>query len=225
LASFSRVESRRGASSSWTVVSPFFEEMVTGTISSGRPAGVGRLGPALVAAQRPLVEVRAGHLELVADLGGLLVHLLARERVAQAVLDHRVERLDVAHAEAEARLGQQVGRVAHRLHAARDRRCRGRRRGSRRRSMPRRGCLRQQTLLIVSDETSFGDAGRRSGPWRDGNLTLAGLDHRAHHDVLDLLGLDRGALERGLDGDATELGPPPATTGRPRACRPASLRR
>ena len=36
LASLSRLESRRGASSSSTVVSPFFEEIVTGTISSGR---------------------------------------------------------------------------------------------------------------------------------------------------------------------------------------------
>ncbi len=71
-------------------------------------------------AQRPLVEVGAGHLELVADLGRLVEHLLAAERVAQAVLDHRVERLDVAHAEALARAGQQVRRLRHRLHAAAD---------------------------------------------------------------------------------------------------------
>ena len=35
-------------------------------------------------------------------------------------MDHRVQRLGVAHAVAEARLGQQVGRPRHRLHAAAD---------------------------------------------------------------------------------------------------------
>ena len=39
-----------------------------------------------------------------------------------------------------------------------------------------------------------------------GDLPLAGLQHLAHHDVLDLLGLDAGALERGLDRHAAELG-------------------
>ena len=95
---------------------------------------------ALVRAQRPLVEVRAGHLELLADLGRLLEHLLARERVAQAVLDHRVERLHVAHAEAEARLREQVRRLRHRLHAAADRQRRGRRRAPPGRSSRPRGC-------------------------------------------------------------------------------------
>ena len=50
-----------------------------------------------------------------------------------------------------------------------------------------------------------------------GDLALARLEHLAHDDVLDLLGLDPRALERGLDGDAAELGrgqgatrPPPS---------------
>ena len=38
-----------------------------------------------------------------------------------------------------------------------------------------------------------------------GDLPLPGLQHRAHDDVLDLLGRDVGALERRLDGDAAEL--------------------
>ena len=38
------------------------------------------------------------------------------------------------------------------------------------------------------------------------DLADAGLQHLAHHDVLHLLGRDVGALERGLDGDAAELG-------------------
>ena len=39
-----------------------------------------------------------------------------------------------------------------------------------------------------------------------GDLPLAGLEHLAHHDVLDLLGLDLRTLERGLDRGRAELG-------------------
>ena len=62
-----------------------------------------------------------------------------------------------------------------------------------------------QTLLIVSEETSFGMPALICA-WREGIWPCAGLEHLAHHDVLDLLGLDVGALERGLDRDAAELG-------------------
>ena len=41
--------------------------------------------------------------------------------------------------------------------------------------------------------------------WRAGDLALAGLEHLAHHDVVDLLGADAAALERGLDRDAAEV--------------------
>ena len=56
--------------------------------------------------------------ELVADLRGLIEHLAPAERVREAVVDHRVERLGVAHAIAEPGLRQQVRRLRHRLHAA-----------------------------------------------------------------------------------------------------------
>ncbi len=62
-----------------------------------------------------------------------------------------------------------------------------------------------QTLLIVSEETSLGMPGLDLRLARR-DLPLAGLQHLAHHDVLDLLRLDPGALERGLDRDAPELG-------------------
>ena len=62
-----------------------------------------------------------------------------------------------------------------------------------------------QTLLIVSEETSLGMPGFDLRLAR-GDLPLAGLQHLAHHDVLDLLGLDPGALQRGLDRDRPELG-------------------
>ena len=61
------------------------------------------------------------------------------------------------------------------------------------------------TLLIVSEETSFGIP-RLDLRLARGDLALAGLEHLAHDDVLDLLRLDVGALERGLDGGAAELG-------------------
>ena len=62
-----------------------------------------------------------------------------------------------------------------------------------------------QTLLIVSEETSFGIPALICA-WRDGICPCARLEHLAHHDVLDLLGRHVGALQRGLDGDAAELG-------------------
>ena len=61
------------------------------------------------------------------------------------------------------------------------------------------------TLLIVSEETSFGMP-RLDLRLARGDLALAGLDHLTHDHVLDLLRLDAGALERGLDGGAAELG-------------------
>src|SRR6478672_4219498 len=68
----------------------------------GHAAVVGGGDRALVRAQRPLVEVGPRELELVADLGRLVVHLAAAERVGQPVVDHRVQRLGVAHPVAEA---------------------------------------------------------------------------------------------------------------------------
>ena len=62
-----------------------------------------------------------------------------------------------------------------------------------------------QTLLIVSDGDLLRDPGLDLRLAR-GDLALAGLEHLAHHDVLDLLGRDLGALERGPDRDAAELG-------------------
>ena len=103
-ASFSSEVSRRGPSSISTTVSPLRPLTVTDDDLLGQAALVGRLQRELVRAQRPAVEVGAGHLELVADLGGLDEHLLAGERVGEPVVDHRVEHLGVAHAVAEARL-------------------------------------------------------------------------------------------------------------------------
>ncbi len=158
----------------------------------------------LVRAQRPAVEVGARHLELLADLRRLDEHLLARERVGEPVVDHRVEHLGVAHAVAEARLRQQVGRLRHRLHAAahadlhvaRADRLVEDHRGAQPRGADLVDRLRGDLL---------GDA-RLDLRLARGDLALAGLQHLAHHDVLDLLGLDLRALQRRLDRHAAELG-------------------
>ena len=81
LASVSSVVSRRGPSSTSTTVSPLRPLTVTGDDLLGQAALVGRGHRALVRAQRPAVEVGARELELVADLGRLVEHLAAAERV------------------------------------------------------------------------------------------------------------------------------------------------
>ena len=80
------------------------------------------------------------------------------------------------------------------------------------------------TLLTVSEGTSFGMPALDLGLAR-GDLALAGLEHLAHHDVLDLLGLDVGALERGRDRGAAQLGGVEASRGRRPACRTGCGRR
>ncbi len=58
-----------------------------------------------------------------------------------------------------------------------------------------------------------------------GNLPLAGLQHLTHDDVLDLLGLDAGALERGADGQRRRARSRRAWTGRRPSCRWGCARR
>jgi hypothetical protein len=86
----------------------------------GQAALLGRLIGEAVRALGPAVHVDAGDLELVGHLAGLVDHLLVGEGVGQPVVGHRVDRLHVAHPEAEAGAREQVGRLAHRLHAAGD---------------------------------------------------------------------------------------------------------
>ena len=177
---------------------------VTDTISSDRRPSSVAFSAQLVRAQRPAVEIGAGHLELVADLGRLDEHLLARERVGEPVVDHRVEHLRVAHAVAEARLRQQIRSLGHRLHAPADADLQvagaDRLVEDHRRAQPRGADLVDRLRGDL-----LGDAGLDLGLAR-GNLSLAGLQHLAHHDVLDLLGLDPGALERRPDRHRAELG-------------------
>jgi hypothetical protein len=54
------------------------------------------------------------------DFAGM-AHVALFERAPQTVVDHRVDQLAISHAQSLADAWQQVGRIAHRLHAAGDR--------------------------------------------------------------------------------------------------------
>ena len=156
-----------------------------------------------MAAHGEPVQVGAGHLELVADLAGLGGHGLARERVGEPVMGHRVDRLRVAHPEPEAGPGEQVGGAAHRLHATGDRQ-----------------------LHIVGSDRLIGETDRAHAGGADlvdrlrgdlardpgldlrlarGDLSLPGLQHLAVNHLLDLIGRDLGALQRRSDRGSAEL--------------------
>jgi len=117
---------------------------------------------------------------------------------------HRVDHLDRAVLVAAARPGQQVGRLGHRLLAA------GHDdvelAGPDELVGQRDGVQARQAHLVDRERR---DAERDAGLVRglaSGDLARAGLQHLAHDHVLDLLRGHPGTLERGLDGDAAEVG-------------------
>ena len=170
----------------------------------GETAGVGRLGGEPVRALGEAVHVDAGDLQLVGDPARLVDHLLFGEGVGEAVVGHRVDGADVAHAKAEASAGQQVGRLAHRLHPPghRDLSVAG---ADREVGDADRAHARGADLVDRLRGHLLGDAALDLGLAR-GDLPLAGLQHLAEDDLVDLLGGDAGALQGGLDHVAAEVG-------------------
>ncbi len=119
VASFS-MSPRPGSSSSATILgAPFFCAISTGTISARNfPSATARSAP-LVRLDGERVLVGAGDpLFLRAELGAV-AHVDVAVGVPQAVMDQGIDHLRVAQPVSLARLGQQIRRVAHRLHAAR----------------------------------------------------------------------------------------------------------
>ena len=112
LASFSSVVSRRGRLVGLDAVHG--DELV------GEAALVDRRHRALVRAERPGVLLLARDPELARDERRLLDHVLAVEARDEPVVEHQVDDRAVAEPVAEARLLEDVRRVRHRLHAARD---------------------------------------------------------------------------------------------------------
>ncbi len=119
-------------------------------------------------------------------------------------MDHRVEHLRVAHAVAEAGLWEQIGRLGHRLHAPADADLQVAS-ANRLVEHDRRAQPGGADLVDRLGGDLLGDVGLDLRLAR-GDLSLAGLQHLPHDDVLDLLGLDGGTLERGADRDRAELG-------------------
>ena len=152
---------------------------------------------------------REGVLALARD-AGLLVVLLGGEAhgdvvegVGQAVEHHGVDQGAVAEAVAGARTGQQVGRLGHRLHAARHHDV---------------GVAGADHLVGQVDRVEPGEAHLVDGVGRDGHgdaglhgrlagrdLALAGEDHLPHQHVVDLVGRHPGTRQRLRDGEAPEV--------------------
>ena len=187
-ASLSGVVSRRMPSSA--VTSP------TGTISSSKRPASCASAARIVRAVRPGVLLLPADAELASHRGRLLHHVQPVEGRLQPVVDHVVEDLAVPEPVAEAGLRQQIRRVRHRLHAARD-----------------------DELVLSAADHQIRDLDRpdRRGAHlvdrvgrhllrdarRDRRLPrrcLAGscLEHLTHDDVADLGRVDRGALQRAL---------------------------
>ena len=122
----------------------------------------------------------------------------------QAVVHHRVDQGTVAHAVALTGLGQQVGRLGHRLHAA----------GHDDVGLARLDVEIGEVDGVDAREAHLVDGGGRDAERDAGvdrrlagcHLAGAGQQHLAHEDVVDLLGREPGPLERGRDGEAAELG-------------------
>ena len=114
-----------------------------------------------------------------------------------------VEHLAVAEAVAGARLGQQVGGVGHRFHAAGDHDLVA---AGEDEIVGQHGGLHARAAHLVDR----GAAGRQrqAGAERGlagGRLPEAGGQHAAHDHLLHLLGREAGALDRSLDRDGAEL--------------------
>ena len=110
-ASFSSVVSRRGASS--------FEVADRDYLVGEEPV-VDRVHRALLGAQRELVLLLARDSQLTRHERRLLDHVLAVEGGREPVGDHRVDQDAVPEPVSEPCLGEDVRRVRHRLHPARD---------------------------------------------------------------------------------------------------------
>jgi hypothetical protein len=151
----------------------------------------------------PRVLVLPGDVEGSVDLVGRLAHMLFGERRPEPVVDHRVDEVRIAKAAAPPRAGQQVRRICHRLHPARD--------GGF--ELPQTDQLvgvrdRGQAREAHVVERDRGDLLRDSGGDRRlarTDLPGAGLHHVSHHDVIDLGGRYSGASYRFSDRYGAEV--------------------
>jgi hypothetical protein len=103
------------------ITSPFLPDTVTGAISQAKlPSVLACLERVVEAMEKASCASRREFVAAGAVLGEGAHQAALVVGVFQAVEEHVVLDLAVAEAEAAARLGQEVGRVGHRLHAAGD---------------------------------------------------------------------------------------------------------
>ena len=144
----------------------------------------------------------AGDVVFVCDELGGLTHVEVVVDVPEAVVDHGVDGDSVAHAEAAARLREQVGGVGHRFHAAGDDDVgvagldglRGERDGAKARSADH----------VDGDGADLGREATEDRGLARGILSEARGDDVAHDALVDLAGLELRSLDGFADGDCTE---------------------
>ena len=164
----------------------------------------------LLGAGSELILVVPGDLPLLGDVLGGVAHVVAHQRAPQAVLDHGVDQLHVAHLGAVAHLGR-VGCLAHAFLSAGDDHVRLA-------ELDGLEALRDGTQARAADLVHevggavLGDAG--------GQQCLACRVHAggrgqdlAEHNFIDIFSRDAGALQRARDGDGAQLG-----SGQAREC-------
>jgi hypothetical protein len=98
---------------------PFFGDF-DGDNFIGEAAFAPRGGSFLVGHEREAILIFASDVVFVRDELGGLAHMEVVVDIPEAVVDHGVDCCGVAHAEAAARLREQIGSIGHRLHAAGD---------------------------------------------------------------------------------------------------------
>ncbi len=151
---------------------------------------------------REVVLLLARDLILLGDVLRRVAHVVAVEGIPQAVLDHGVDHVEVAHLHAVAQMGAMRGH-AHGFLAARD---------------DDVGIAVEDRLVAERDgaqaraaqlvDAPSGALDRNAGADRRlarGVLALPGAQDLAQDDFRDLAAFDAGPLERGLDGDLSEV--------------------
>ena len=149
------------------------------------------------------VELFAGDAPNIADVLGGGAHVVVVERIPQAVLDHGVDKLLVAHAGAPAGVGSGIRSGAHVLGAAAD---------------DDIGVAGEDGAASLNDGLHTGAADHTDGIGGDGIgetgahadltgdvLTETGGQDAAEHQLIDILGSDIRALEGFLHDDGAEL--------------------
>ena len=151
---------------------------------------------------RVLVLCGSGELEVRGAFLAAHAHVHVVVGIPQAIVDHEILELGVAHPRAGAERVREVRRVGHRFHAARDHHV-GLAQGDDAGGFDHRLEAGATHLVHRHAGDGLGDARIQCGLAR-GRLADAALQHLAHEDGLHVVGLDACPLQRGLDGHGSE---------------------